>query len=474
MKKRRFAIVTIVSFLAILMSLGAILNAWPQSAAQDRKSAAKDSIGILLNGSPLQISAAFKDGRVLVPIEQICHYLQCGYEKDDSQKLINFTKNANVPDFISQEGGNAEEIEFVNSGYQTMSDGLVLFIDTFIHNNVFYIDLEYLAQSFNFEAQWNDSDNAMLLTEYPTEYMAEVNGEMVPLRFFNERYLAGLVRTQAQNTEETLNEETINQIKEDAFNETVELILVAQLAYENGMVIDDDIKQMINFYLESTVEKFGGITSFREYIQSRGATYQDAVNYFTYGVIREEAVNKLTEGITPSEELMRYYYDTNQQSFIKPAKAIVQHIIIPSTDENENSYDDKKIEEQRFAALQIKQRIDAGEDFDALREEYSMDYFADTASNPEGFEVVKDQLAIAGVFEDAVFALEPGQISDVVTTYRGFHIIKLISKVAQKAETFDEARAQISNDLQYSARIDFYRGMLESKKENSEIRRLID
>ncbi len=70
-------------------------------------------------------------------------------------------------------------------------------------------------------------------------------------------------------------------------------------------------------------------------------------------------------------------------------------------------------------------RIRAGEDFEVLRKKYSQDYFADTANHPEGFEVEQGRLSIAQIFEDAVFALQPGQISEV-KTYRGFHIIKLI------------------------------------------------
>ncbi len=467
MKKRRLAIVIIVFSLVILMSLGAIFNAWPQSVAQD-------SINIVLNGSPLQISAVIKDGRVLVPIDQACHYLKCSYEKDDSQKLIHFIRNGNVPAYIAVKNDNVNAGKLTYSGYQTMADGLVLFIDTFIQNNVFYVDLEYLAQSFNVDAQWNRSENTMLLTEYPEEYVAEVNGEKVPQRLFNERYTAGLVKAQTQNGSEPLSDDAIELIRENALNETVELILTAQLAFENGFVVDDDIRQKINFYLESTVEKYGGIDAFREYIQSQGVTYQDAVNYFTYGVIKEEAINWLAANVTPSEEMMREYYEANKQSFIKPAKAIVQHIIIPTMDENENSYDDKKIEEQRLIAVQIKERINAGEDFYTLRDEFSRDYFDDTASNPEGFEVVKGQEAIARSFEDVVFNLEPGQISDVVTTYRGFHIIKLISKTIETEETFEEARERISSDLQYTARINYYRDMLEMKRENSEIRKLIN
>lgn len=467
MKKRRFVTVVIAISLTVLMLLGAILNFWPQSAAQD-------SINIVLNGSPLQIPALLKDGRVLVPLDHICHYLQCSYEKDDSQKTINFIKNGNVPEPNASNGGNVNPNKLAHSDYQTLIDGLVLFIDTYVHNDIFYIDLEYLAQSFNVEAQWYSSENTMLLTEYPEEYAAEVNGEKVPMRLFNERYVAGMLKAMKQNEDEPLSEETIAQIKDAALGETVELVLTAQLARENGFVVDDSIRKKVNFYLESTVERYGGIEPFREYIQSQGVTYQDAINYFTYGVIKEEAIARLAEGVSPSEEMMREYYDANLQSFIKPAKAIVQHILLPTIDENENSYDDKKIEEQRLLAMQIKERLNAGEDFDTLRKEFSMDFFDDTASNPEGFEVVKGWLTIASVFEDAVFSLEPGQISDVVTTYRGFHIIKLISKTAEEQETFEEAREKISNDLQYSAMVNYYRDMLERKRENSVIKKLVN
>lgn len=460
MKKESVIISLIIVLVLCLLVQGYVFSAIVQEADLN-------AVGVSINGLEINIDTILYKENVYVPVEQICYYLSCAYEKDDELKIINFLKTSKVPKVDNTDRWGREKksnLKIEPAGYKTMLDGILLFIEPIVYDNTFYIHLKYLAQSFEMETSQDLSRKTIELLDYPTEYVGAVNGEKIKERLFRERYLS---RTVGVKEDMNRSIEQRKQLETEAFNETVELILASQLARENEIELDEKLKERINWYLNSTVNGFGGIEKLRIEVGKQGATYQDGVNYFTYGVLKEEVKRKVSEDVEPSMELMLDYYRKNEKAFIHPAKAIVQHIIIPTKDRDENSYSDEIVEKQRQLADEIMDRIKAGEDFEELRKKYSVDYFADTASKPEGFEVIKGQLSISRVFEDTVFALEPGQISDVFKSYRGFHIIKLISKTEESIMTFEESRERIMRDLDYTAKTSYFNDLMEILKEES-------
>jgi len=83
-------------------------------------------------------------------------------------------------------------------------------------------------------------------------------------------------------------------------------------------------------------------------------------------------------------------------------------------------------------AQKVKERLSAGEDFAALADELSADSAAsggDLGWFPRGQMVME--------FEDAAFALQPGETSDIVTTTFGYHIINVVDRDSDRA--LDEA-----------------------------------
>ncbi|NLW45918.1 MAG: hypothetical protein GXY86_01045 [Firmicutes bacterium] len=117
-----------------------------------------NAVSISLNGFPLKIDTIVDKENVYAPIDQICSYLNCGYEKNDVTKTVNFIKNGHAPENPKDTENNGtikkENIKVEDSGYQTMLDGLLLFIEPVIYDNTFYINLKYLAQSFEMETSW--------------------------------------------------------------------------------------------------------------------------------------------------------------------------------------------------------------------------------------------------------------------------------------------------------------------------------
>lgn len=100
-----------------------------------------------------------------------------------------------------------------------------------------------------------------------------------------------------------------------------------------------------------------------------------------------------------------------------------------STDINIDRDNKSKIEEEaRKKAEKALVKVNAGEDFAKVAEEYSEDYTSAANGGDLGF-ISRGQMVAS--FEEAAFSLEPGQVSNLVRTNFGYHIIKLEEKKAE-------------------------------------------
>ena len=93
----------------------------------------------------------------------------------------------------------------------------------------------------------------------------------------------------------------------------------------------------------------------------------------------------------------------------------------------------------------ILERARAGEDFAALAREFSDDFATRQAGGDTGL-FHRGQMAPA--FEAAAFALEPGEISDVVETSFGVHIIKMEERRAEEVLALKDIREQLHEHVQ--------------------------
>jgi peptidyl-prolyl cis-trans isomerase C len=125
--------------------------------------------------------------------------------------------------------------------------------------------------------------------------------------------------------------------------------------------------------------------------------------------------------------------------FKQPEQVKASHILIkvtPDADDAQKATARKKIEE-------IQQKLKNGGDFAALAKEYS-EGPSGARGGDLGFfrhgQMVKP-------FENAAFGLEPGQVSDVVTTRFGYHLIKVTEKKPAKTLAYSEVKDKIGERL---------------------------
>jgi peptidyl-prolyl cis-trans isomerase C len=174
----------------------------------------------------------------------------------------------------------------------------------------------------------------------------------------------------------------------------------------------------------------------------------------TLAQMREQAIQDLicnrilqretTNGISISDASAKKFYDDNPADFDEPEQVRVSHILVSTIDpatQRPLAPDQKKAKEK--LAKDIRARAVGGEDFVKLVKQYS----DDPGSKDKGGEYKFPRHQMVPEFEAAAFSLKTNQISDLVETQYGYHIIKLLEKFPAKHVQFAEIEPKIKDYL---------------------------
>ena len=186
---------------------------------------------------------------------------------------------------------------------------------------------------------------------------------------------------------------------------------------------------------------------FREGIEATDAelnTYYDAhktelkipeKRKVKYALVDMQAIRNRT---TVSAEDIQRSYEDNKQQYSTPEQVRASHILLKTAEK-----DDGTVKKQ---AEDLLAKVKAGADFAKLATEYS----EDDASKVKGGDLdffPKGQMVPE--FDKVAFSLKPGEISDLVKSQYGYHIIKVTDKKAATTKTLDEVRAQIEDQIKW-------------------------
>jgi hypothetical protein len=173
-----------------------------------------------------------------------------------------------------------------------------------------------------------------------------------------------------------------------------------------------------------------------------------------YALFAEE----VKENDPVTDEEIETYYDENSASLVSPASIQASHILMQDAEHSEAT---------RAAIEEVLAKAQAGEDFAELARQYSEDGSAANGGDLGWF----GEGAMVPEFEEAAFALEnAGDISDIVETQFGYHIIKLTDKREAHTKTIDEAKEEITSVLSN----EHFTKALEALREEFKVEYMID
>ena len=224
-----------------------------------------------------------------------------------------------------------------------------------------------------------------------------------------------------------------SQILESLINQE----LLYQASKNNKVKIDQKI---IDERYDAIKKRFKTEEEYKDAIAKMGVTETIIRKQLEKGLAIDELLKtSVVKDITVTDEESRKYYDENQDQFKQAEQVKASHILIkvePTASDEQKAEARKKIET-------VQGKLKKGDDFAAVAKEYS-EGPSKTRGGDLGFfgrgQMVKP-------FEDAAFAMDVEEVSGVVETNFGYHIIKVSEKKPASTSSYSEVKDQLQQHL---------------------------
>jgi peptidyl-prolyl cis-trans isomerase C len=264
------------------------------------------------------------------------------------------------------------------------------------------------------------------------DVVARVNGEDVKKDEFER-----MLKTVEARAGQPIPADRRNEILRGALDQLVVYTLLSQESRARGITVDDT---EVNAKVDQLKQGFPAPGAFDAALKQRGLTLDEVkrearVDLSVTKLMDTEVAS--TPG--PSDAEAHDFYAKNPDKFQQQEMVRASHILI-RVDANADAAAKKKARTEIDGVLR---QARAGTDFAKLAEEHSQDGSAAQGGDLNYF--TREQMVPA--FANVAFSLKPGQISDVVTTQFGFHIIKVTDHKPARTVPFEEASAKIKDFL---------------------------
>jgi len=295
----------------------------------------------------------------------------------------------------------------------------------------------------------------------PEAKVALINGSVITQGDFDREM--NVFKQRFASMGKPVNEIQLQALKKEVLESLVNRELLFQESRNKGIKVEE---AAINEQINVLKKRFSNENEFKNAMLSMNFSE----DYLASRIKRDLAIRQFldkqfAEKVTISDKETKGYYDSHPDAFSKPAQVKASHILVSvnsRADEASKAVARKKIEE-------IQQKLKNGEDFATLAKEFSQ-----CPSNASGGDLgYFERGQMVKPFEDAAFALAPGETSSIVETKFGYHIIKCIDKKSGTSIAYEEIKRKLQEHLKQKKVQEQVVAYVEELKKKAKVERFL-
>ncbi|MBJ6723249.1 peptidylprolyl isomerase [Geomesophilobacter sediminis] len=269
----------------------------------------------------------------------------------------------------------------------------------------------------------------------PTDVVVKVNGTTITRKELDREVKYMLARNRVPQPAPP-------ELQKRAEEAALDQLVAQELIYQKAEKVPvKDLDSQLKTQMDKIKSQFKTEAEMNQRLQDMDMTFADLKEVNRKGIV----VSSFLEGqfsskIKVTDEEAKKFYDANLDKYFKKGETVKASHILIGADQNASADDKKKAKEKAEAILK---RVKAGEDFATLARAESS-----CPSSAQGGDLGtfgKGQMVKP--FEEAAFALKTGEVSGVVETQFGYHIIKLTEKNPASTEPFEKVKTVIVDNL---------------------------
>ncbi len=276
------------------------------------------------------------------------------------------------------------------------------------------------------------------------QILVKVNGDIITKTDLEQRQIAAIRQRQPNqrpNNDVEL-QKTLAEITPEVIVDAIDEMLFVQRGKELGYTLGNEQFQNIidNIKKENKIETE---EQFQAALKQEGLTMEDLRRQLEKQMLFTRVQQTEVMGkISVSDEEIKQYYDANKGSFTSSPQLTLRELLIavPGSEKGVNVAEDDAAKQK---AEDILRRLQAGEPFARVAADLS-----DSSSKANGGLIGPiNRSDLSEDLQKEIDVLQPGELTRVLRTPRGYQILKLESVVAAEVKSMDEARSEIAEKI---------------------------